>query len=199
MTAAEMIQKYCIFLVIENDNGRPLYRDGKPVYTGQIGTMYGDMVKRDGNLELFKSLKPEIVEILMAEQAQKDKAEEERMAAEAKRKKKIDAIEGLAEIKIAQQDLADWQREFDASFEGENACGGLGVRPCPQYDLDAMLAMYPRAAAYLKAEKEADSTNYEIRAIGKRAIDRILDGDYQEALHKMEEEINDFCARHIWD
>lgn len=111
---------------------------------------------------------------------------------------KLAAIPGLREIDAAVNDLNDWQREFEKSFED---VGGLGVRPRPQYDLQAMAEQYPIAAAYRKARSKASGANYELAAIGKAAMDAILDHpeQYAEAVAKMEEEISAFADRHFWN
>ena len=62
-----------------------------------------------------------------------------------------------------------------------------------------LLAQYPHAAAYLKAEKEAYSANYELAAIGRKALERVKAGDWQGAMEEMEKEKNAFLERHIWD
>lgn len=71
---------------------------------------------------------------------------------------KIDAISGLKEIRAALADLEAWDEEFNANMERGDS--GVGLRPRPQYDMDAMRAKYPRAAAFLEAEKMSHSPHY---------------------------------------
>lgn len=175
-TVKELIDRYGIRAA---DGGKIFVREGK-------------LATKDNALDELKARKAEILEHLAAEAARKE-------AAAAERARKIDEIEGLAEIKGAEIDLAQWEMEFSSSFEGPDACGGLGVRPMPQYDIAAMKAKYPRAAAYLRAEAEAYKTNYELSAIGRRALDEVIFGDYNTAMDTMEKEIADFSARHLMD
>lgn len=176
MTVKEMISKYRITLATQN---------------GKEGIMvYGmDAAKRDNAVEAIKSAKDEIKDYLKAE-----KAEQERKAKE--RAERIAAIEGLNEIRSAIDDLESWQYEFEKSFED---VGGMGVRPKPQYDIPAMKAKYPRAAAYLRAEEYSLKSNYELSAIGKKALETVIYGDYSEAMATMDAEIKEFTDRHAWD
>ena len=176
MTANELIKKYRITLATQN---------------GKEGIMvYGmDAAKRDNAIEAIKAAKEEIKAYLKAE-----KAEQERKARE--RAERIAAIEGLNEIRSAIDDLESWQYEFDKSFDD---VGGLGVRQKPQYDIPAMKAKFPRAAAYLLAEEYSLKSNYELSAIGRKALETVIYGDYSEAMTTMDAEIKEFADRHAWD
>lgn len=141
-------------------------------------------------VEFVKSHKAEIIAYIKNEEDAKRRAAEERKA-------KIAAIEGLEEIRDARADLAAWHEEFNASF---NDVGGLGVRPKPEYDFDALNAQYPRAAAYLAAEAFEYAANYAKSAAGKKAKERIINGeDYKQAIADMEAEWKEHCEKHIWD
>lgn len=176
LTVKEMIDKYKIVLATQN---------------GKEGLMiYGiDAAKRDNAIESIKSAKEEIKAYLKAE-----KDEMERKARD--RSERIAAIEGLKEIRDAINDLETWQYEFEKSFDD---VGGLGVRPKPQYDIPGMKTRYPRAAAYLLAEEYSLKSNYELSAIGKKALDTIIYGDYSEAMIAMDKALKEFTDRHIWD
>ena len=176
MTINEMISKYRIELVVKN---------------GVEGLMIKGTaaVKRDNALETLRAMKPEIIAYIKAE-----KAEAERKSRE--RAERIAAIEGLKEIKDAIEDLESWRYEFDKSFDD---VGGLGVRPKPAYDIQAMREKYPRAAAYLRAEKYSLKSNYELSSIGRKALETVIYGDYTEAMEAMDAELKDFTNRHIWD
>lgn len=126
------------------------------------------------------------------ELAEKEKLKcEDRMA-------RINAIEGLDEIQSAIIDLKNWHYEFEKSFDD---VGGLGVRKKPEYDFEAMYKKYTRAAAYLKAEKMADKDNYELSAIGRKALDRIIyePDNYDKVIEEMEREVNQFVEKHMFD
>lgn len=130
----------------------------------------------------------------LLEKEQSEKQEAQDLAA------KINAIPGLAEIKHAQADLRAWHQELNASFEGDTACGGLGVRPKPVYDFDEMRKQYPKAAAYLKADEWSKAENYAKQAAGQAAVDKILAGDdYNAAMTEMEEKWSAYCVAHMWD
>lgn len=136
------------------------------------------LAKKENKVEEIKSRKPEIMAILIKEEESKKRAYEER-------KKKIAEIEGLAEIKNAINDLKMWREEFNNSFDD---VGGLDVRPKPECDIEAMKKKYPRANAYLKAECEANKYNYQLSAIGNKALEKIINdpNGYDDAISEME-------------
>ena len=176
MTIKEMISKYRIELAVKN---------------GVEGLMINGTaaVKRDNALETLRAMKPEIIAYIKAE-----KAEAERKSRE--RAERIAAIEGLKEIRDTIEDLNSWRYEFDKSFDD---VGGLGVRPKPVYDIPSMKEKYPRAAAYLRAEEYSLKSNYELSAIGRKALETVIYGNYSEAMSTMDAEIKEFTDRHVWD
>lgn len=148
------------------------------------------IAKNPEDLAFVKSHKPEIMAFIKAEKEAKQKSIEERQA-------KIKAIEGLEEIRAALADVEAWHYELAASFFD---VGGLGVRPKPQYDFDALYAKYPRAAAYLKAESFEYASHYAKSAAGKKAKERIINGeDPNKVITEMESEWKAYCDEHIWD
>lgn len=184
MEIEQLIRKYSLSL-------------GTNPKTGEEGLMANlNAVKRDNVRDEIAAKKQQIMDFLKAERAEK-----ERKAAEAKRKaqerqERIAAIEGLKEIQDAIEDLNRWHYEFEKSFED---VGGLGVRPMPTHDIKAMRVQFPRADAYLKAEEEAMKSNYELSAIGRKALEEVIFGDYVKAITTMDAEIKAFVDRHIWD
>lgn len=185
MTAQELIKKYDIIL-------QSKLTDKGFIPTGTLLVRKVDACRRDGELDAVRAAKPEILAILMTEREAADRARKER-------KEKIRSIPGLEEIKAALADLASWNREFQASFEGESG-GGVGVRPKPNYDLDAMYAKYPRAKAYLKASAYADAEHYVKAAAGEKALEAIINGeDYAEAIAVMEADWSKYTQGHMWD
>lgn len=159
---------------------------GKP---GCIGILAANLAKKDKVVDAIFARKEEILAFIAAEKAAKEAAIAERAA-------KIAAIDGLKEIQDALDDLAAWHEEFNASFDD---VGGLGVRAFPQYDIDAMKAAHPQAAAYLKAESYAYKHNYELAAIGRKALEGVINGDWEKAMEDMEAELKAFSDRHMWD
>lgn len=175
----EIISKYNIVLHI----------DGKTLIVHRMKD-----VNKDKMLQFIKDHKPEILAYLVNEK-------NERIAKEQDRQNRIDAIPGLKEITKAQDELMAWRRAFERSFEGENACDGFGVGPKPEYDIEAMKAQYPIAAAYLKAFDQYNKANYELSAIGKKAMETIIyhPDQYEAAIQQMEVELKQFDEKHIFD
>lgn len=174
MTLNKLIKRYGIKLSIE-------YRDGKRIPTGRLYVADRANAKRYGDWEKIVSAKEEIKAILLREFEKEQRADEEREA-------KINAIPGLKEIKAAKEDLENWHYEFEDSFKD---VGGMGVRPKPQYDFEALYKKYPRASAYLKAEVYSRAANYAKAAAGKKALERIINGEECDAvLSEMESELS---------
>lgn len=150
--------------------------------------------KKDNVLDEIKSLAPEIKERMRENKAEEHRRFEERQA-------KIASIEGLEEIRIARADVENWRHEFNRSFEGECAVGGMGVRPKPEYDFEAMYAKYPVARDYLKAEAQSEKHNYELAAIGRRALEAIIENpkNHEKAISKMKRELERFTEQHMCD
>ena len=152
----------------------------------------GKRVEKDNVINELKACKSDIIARLEEIKAEKDRAAAERAA-------KIAAIEGLAEIKKAQIEIEEWNYRFEKSFEGEYAVGGMGVGKKPEYDLKAMYKKYPAARAYLRAEAESRKSNYEFAAIGRRALEAIINNpeDYENIMATMDAEISASVDRHL--
>ena len=73
------------------------------------------------------------------------------------RKAKIDAIEGLAELRAA-------------------------IKASEYSNINALRAKYPRAAAYLEAERWIATENIIKVRLGSRAMEKILDGEDPETV-----------------
>ena len=176
MDALELVEKYKIYIVRDQWNkttGR--YEKVENVIgVANIGT-----AKRDGMLEELKARKTEIIEAIKTKKAEEKKAREERQ-------KKIDAIEGLAEILAAESRLIAWNLEFDKIMENGESAALLSSKP--SYNFEEALKKYPRAAAYLKAEKLAKSKDEKFAEVGKKALELIIDGDLEAAEKLMNEE-----------
>ena len=160
-------------------------------------------VEKDGKMMVFtratvtakdvaaiKENRDEILKEIMDAKEQEKRSYQERQA-------KIDAIPGLAEIKAELEKAADWRRRFNASFKTESG-GGWGVDPRPQYDFEAAYKKYPQAHAYLIAEKEAYKSN-ELAEIGRRALEKVINGQWEEAMDELKREKDEFVDRHAWD
>lgn len=139
--------------------------------------------------------KAEIAEIKANLIAERDA---ERAAAAAKQAK-IDAIEGLKEIHDALEAQADYYRAFDRMMEDENNDGVCPPKR-PTGNIAELKAKYPRAAAYIAAEKYSNASNYAKAIAGDKALEKIINGeDYVAALAAMEKEWSDHVNEHMWD
>lgn len=173
MTIEEMVSRYNI-----------VTRDGK------IGIMRADLARKENMLDTIVSMKPDIIKYILGKEEARRKAAEERQA-------KIDAIPGLREIQAATDDWLKWRVEVQESFESEGG-GYVGVRPEPKL-IENVPERFPQASAYLKAEKYAQKENYELSSIGRRALERVINGDYVDAIADMEKELQEYSNRHLWD
>lgn len=110
-------------------------------------------------------------------------------------------IEGLDEIRKANEDLAKWRREFNRSFEGKYAAGGLGVRSKPQYNFEELYKKYPAAHAYLIAEGYENKSDYRMSAIGRAAKAEILanPSNHAQILEKMQKQLDEYRRSRIYD
>lgn len=183
MTAQELIKKYDISLQM-GFSGEGF------VQTGKLRINLAADARKNGDFNTIVAMKPEIMHILTENWEAESKVCRERQ-------EKINAIPGLTEIQNARDDLRRWNAEFEKSFDD---VGGLGVRQMPKYDFDTLNAKYPRAAAYLKAKGYADAANYAKAATGRKAVEKIINGeDHEEALRAMEAEWSAYCEAHMWD
>lgn len=172
MTAQEFINKYRLVLIGENNIASCKYPDSNI-----------------DAIEEFLRLRHEILAILKAEKEVKNKSLAELRAdtdlkmrayfrfppsaqkALDERKAKVRAIEGLDELRYAPKELEE-----------------------------RIKAEYPRAAAYLKAESYLLSENDGKFNAGKKAVERIINGeDCAVVLAEMEKEWADYCREHICD
>lgn len=91
----------------------------------------------------------------------------------------------------AKKKIRDWYSENG---------GGVGVRPKPKYDMDAMYAQYPRAKAYLDAQEFAASENDAKSAAGRKALEAIISGEnHEQVIAAMNSEWAAHCEAHLWD
>lgn len=74
------------------------------------------------------------------------------------------------------------------------------MRAKPKDNIDELKKKYPRAAAYLVAENESLKSNYELAAIGKKALEAIINGEnHEKVMEEMEHAHKAFAERHMWD
>lgn len=175
MTASELIKKYNITLSPNSDD--------------KVVIRNTELAKADNIIDDVIASKGEIISILKAEaEAERNKIREELA--------KIDAIEGLAEIRDAIVEHNRYWEKFNYAVEH-----GTGILPSkPKTDSADLMAKYPRAAAYLKADEYAKAANDAKAAAGKKARERIINGeDYDKAIADMDSEWTSYCNKNIWD
>jgi hypothetical protein len=108
-------------------------------------------------------------------------------------------VPGLDILREAYRDIERYNEEFNQMMDNEYNDGVNPPAPIKS-DIETLKAQYPRAAAYLKAEKWEMSSNYEKSDAGQKAKDAIVvGGDIDEILTAMEEQWEVYCNKHIWD
>lgn len=176
--AETLVRKYDLYLTV---------KDGQEM-VGAPGR-HAAAIKKDDAGPMIKAHKAEIIALLKAREAEAKTAAEARLA-------KINAIPGLAEIRAAVADVADWDEDFRRCMDTGRS---YMRRSRPQYDFAALNAKYPQAAAYRKAEALSFKSNYELAAIGREALEMVIRGEWQAALEYMDAERKAFTERHTWD
>ena len=142
-------------------------------------------------IEVIRASKLDIIKEIEQEAA------ERKIVAEA-REAKINAIEGLKEIKAAIDAEIRYHYEFNRRMGNENLSSFSPA--LPKANVAELKAKYPRATAYLKAISFVNGSNFEKVAAGKTAIEKIINGeDYIKAISDMETEWKEDCEKHIWD
>jgi len=123
-------------------------------------------------------LRRAVAEMLLA-QARDER--DERNAYRQARRAKVAEIPGLAALRAA---VAERNRYRDAMREMMEDEDNDGVNPPrqPTADFSQLIASFPRAWAYLRAEEMAAAANYSKSAEGRRALAEIVNGAGPEAL-----------------
>lgn len=164
-------------------------------HSGLSFSLVGDKMAvspRDKAIKLVKAHPAEVQEIkaaLMAEEAEERETAERRRAFRA-------AIPGLAEIEAADEAFFAYRRAFARAMDS-----GDGVYPKPpKENTDELRERYPMAAAMLRAESYSRAANYHKASAGRKAVERILDGeDWKKAISDMEAEWDAAVSEHMWD
>lgn len=140
----------------------------------------------------IKASKPDIMEYLKTKEARQEEL-----------RRKTAEIPGLAEIKSEkmkyQMAMAEYHKKVNDYYEEKPPYPVYPTKPQKTYDFDAAYKKYPQAHAYLKAEKMSLKDNYELGAIGKRALEKVIDGDWKTAMEDMQKANDAFVAKHLWD
>lgn len=164
-------------------------------HSGARFSLIGDKMAvspRDKAVKLVKTHPAEMQEI---KAALMDEEAEERETAERRRNLR-DAIPGLKELETAKAEQAAYREAFSRAVDS-----GDGIYPAkPKSDPAELSAQYPMAAAMLHAESYSCATNYRKASAGRKAVERILDGeDWEKVLNDMETEWRDATLEHMWD
>ena len=178
-TVETLISKYGLFLS---------KKDGQEAVG--VNPAYAKWFVQENAKPLVVAHKAEIIACLKARAAAEKAAAEERAA-------KIAAIPGLAEIKAAIADADEWRHEYEEAMETED--GTIHLRPRPNVDIDALRAQYPQASAYITAEAMSRRSNYEYAAIGRKALEMVINGDHQGAREYIDARKKQLCEEHAWD
>ncbi len=180
MTALELVNKYNIILVHEMFNKKTRrYEKVENV----VEVLNIDLAKEDGVIAELKARKAEIIDAIKAQAAAKKAAEEDR-------KNRINAIDGLAEIKAAQSRIFARSMKIDEVTNGDGDFSFVDTTK-EEYDFEAAYQKYPKAAAYLKAEALSENRDEKLAKVGKKALDEILYGDWEKAVEMMNSEKNE--------
>lgn len=168
----EMIKKYNIRLSTGKD---------KLVVNGKIG-------KSQKDKEYVKAHKDEIVDILIQKEKQEEYERNEY-------RRKIESIEGLIQLESL---ISDWSKyNNDMSRFIERDCTGKPPTK-PEVTVEEMSEKYPRAAAYIKADRWSYSAHYYKSSCGTRAKEAILNGEnYEDAISDMKSAWKKYTEEHI--
>lgn len=164
-------------------------------HSGLSFSLVGDKMAvspREKAVKLLKAHPTEMQEIkaaLLAEQT------EERETAEHRRNFRA-AIPGLKELEAAKAEQAAYREAFARAVDS-----GSGIYPAkPKSDPAELSARYPMAAAMLRAESYSRAANYRKASAGRKAVERILDGeDWEKVIGDMEADWNEETNKHMWD
>lgn len=179
MTIKEFVKKYNIMLFDPDQSYRK--ENGLPE-SGDLIKVYNiDELERDDMVDFAKEHKPEIIECLK------------------EREHKIESIPGLKELEKADADWDYFKHAFNSAFDAENGSIMQARMQQPDSDPASLRKKYPQADAYLQMKDLVGADNWELSAIGDRAIEMVIDGDWQEALEYADREQQKLVEKHLWD
>jgi hypothetical protein len=164
-------------------------------HSGLSFALMGDKMAvspRDKAVKLVKAHPAEVQEIKAALMV--EKAEERETT--VRRHNFRSAIPGLKELEVAKAEQAAYREAFARAVDS-----GDGIYPAkPKSDPSELSARYPMAAAMLRAESYSRAANYRKASAGRKAVERILDGEnWEKAIGDMEAEWHEATSEHMWD
>lgn len=178
MKLEEMVKKYKVTLF----NPSAAYRTQHNLPSGDmlnVGNV--SLLKSDNMVSYIREHKQEIIDFLKEP------------------KDKVPAIPGLKEIETLEKEWKNFRRSFNASFDHENAAGIQARIKRPDTKPAALRKKYPQADAYLRMKDLVNSSDSDLSAIGDRAMEMVIDGNWQEALKYADREQQKFTEEHLWD
>ena len=105
---------------------------------------------------------------------------------------------GLGKIKKAIYEQDKWQSDFNRAMESED--GASFMRPTPKNVIEDTKKAYPKEAAYYKAEQYSFASHYAKSSAGRKAMERILNGeDYNKVIEDMENEWHKSAEEAVWN
>jgi len=111
----------------------------------------------------------------------------------------LNVIEGYKELKAAYADVGRYHMEFDRMMEDEGNDGARLPNPV-KIDPKELAKKYPRAEAYIEAERYSNAGHYAKTAAGEKAKKRIIAGeDYTAVLADMEAEWHKAAEEAVWN
>lgn len=164
-------------------------------HSGLSFALMGDKMAvspRDKAVKLVKAHPAEVQEIKAALLAEKAEERETTM----RRHNFRSTIPGLKELEVAKAEQAAYREAFARAVDS-----GDGIYPAkPKSDPAELSARYPMAAAMLRAESYSRAANYRKASAGRKAVERILDGDdWEKAVSDMEAEWQEAVSENMWD
>ena len=164
-------------------------------HSGLSFALMGDKMAvspREKAVKLVKAHPAEVQEIKAALLA--EKAEERETT--VRRHNFRSAIPGLKELEVAKAEQAAYREAFARAVDS-----GDGIYPAkPKSDPSELSARYPMAAAMLRAESYSRAANYRKASAGRKAVERILDGEnWEKAIGDMEAEWHEATSEHMCD
>lgn len=118
----------------------------------------------------------------------------------AKRIETFASIPGVAELRKARAQRAQWQREFNRMMETGSSKMPYVEAPTPD-ELATLEARYPMAVFALEAEyRNANTTNLELYSIWADTYNALCDGQDPEAVKAAHDKrMSEYTDAHIWD
>ena len=164
-------------------------------HSGLSFALMGDKMAvspRDKAVKLVKAHPAEVQEIKAALLAEKAEERETTM----RRHNFRSTIPGLKELEVAKAEQAAYREAFARAVDS-----GDGIYPAkPKSDPAELSAQYPMAAAMLRAESYSCAANYRKASAGRKAVERILDGDdWEKAVSDMEAEWQEAMSENMWN